>query len=104
MTHVEQELSDRHDKEHAQEMAELERKHPGATERRKACEDRRAAVKKHEVELVKHRHDESFHGMQVPKLRADSFWKNNRARILEETHQDEKMKKLKAKLQAEGKL
>lgn len=102
---LEKEMQEKHDKAHAEEMAELEKKHPGALERRKACEEKRAAVKKHELQLMQHRHDESFHGMQVPgKLKADSFWKNNRAQILADTHEDQQMEKLRSKLKAEGKM
>ena len=104
VTIIEKALLDKHEKEHAEEMDKLEREHPGATDRRKACQDKRAAVKKHELKLMHDRHDESFHGMNMAKLKADRYWLNNRAQILADTHEDDKMKKLKAKLQAEGKM
>jgi len=95
----------KHDEETKKELAELEKKYPGITERRKACEARRAEVKKHEMQLLKHRHDESWHGLQIPgKLKASEYGDRWRAAMLQETHQDAKMEALKQRLQAEGHL
>lgn len=93
---LEKELNGRHAAEHEKEMAELEKLHPGAIERRKACEARRAAIKEKEVKLVLDRHAESFPSMGG---KTRSWAEQKRQKALDETLQDGKMKKLQEKLE-----
>lgn len=89
-------MNERHALEHEKEMAELEKLHPGAIERRKACEAKRAAIKEKEVKLVLDRHAESFPSMGG---KTRSYAEQKRQRALDETAEDGKMRKLKEKLE-----
>lgn len=99
------EIEQHHKAKLEEELNECERKHPGAKERIRECQEKREAIKKHEVQLMQHRHDESFHGMQIGgHLKAQSYWEKQRAQLLKDTQEDEKMEKLRDQLRAAGRM
>ncbi|SCZ90149.1 BZ3500_MvSof-1268-A1-R1_Chr9g10729 [Microbotryum saponariae] len=81
------------------ELARIEEAHPGALERRKECEERRAKIKAHEVMLMQHRHAEGCPHMGG---KMQSWAERKRAQAAEDIKTDSKMEALQKKLEEQG--
>ncbi|KAL8277379.1 hypothetical protein RQP46_010219 [Phenoliferia psychrophenolica] len=83
----------------AKELRDLERDHPGALERRKECEARRAADKVHEMKLMHDRHLMTEPGMKTGKIPG---WEDKQKARREHMHLfDEEMSALERRLDEE---
>ncbi|SCV70013.1 BQ2448_1407 [Microbotryum intermedium] len=82
-----------------QELARIEEEHPGALERRKECEERRAKIKSHEVLLMQHRHAEGCPHMGG---KMQSWAEKKCAQAAEDIKTDSKMEGLQQKLEEQG--
>ncbi|KDE06122.1 hypothetical protein MVLG_03539 [Microbotryum lychnidis-dioicae p1A1 Lamole] len=81
------------------ELARIEEAHPGALERRKECEERRAKIKAHEVMLMQHRHAEGCPHMGG---KMQSWPETKRAQAAEDIKTDSKMDALQKKREEQG--
>ena len=92
------EIEEKHAALAAKELSDLERDHPGATERRKECEARRQLVKEHEMKLVHDRHEMTEPGMRTGKIPG---WADQQKARREHMHAfDLEMEALEKKLNA----
>ncbi|SGY99713.1 BQ5605_C034g11299 [Microbotryum silenes-dioicae] len=81
------------------ELARIEEAHPGALERRKECEERRAKIKAHEVMLMQHRHAEGCPHMGG---KMQSWPETKRAQAAEDIKTDSKMDAPQKKREEQG--
>ncbi|KAK4698461.1 hypothetical protein P7C70_g7814, partial [Phenoliferia sp. Uapishka_3] len=93
------EISQRHDTETKKQLEELERLHPGATERRQACEEKRREIKLKEMKLVKDRHAMTEPGMKSGHIM--SWYDKEKIRKEREVEGDRKMRELEERLDRE---
>ena len=94
--HAGEEIELRHALLAKKELDDLEREHPGATERRKECEARRAETKEKEMKLVKDRHASTEPGMKAGRIPG---WADKQAARREHEHAfDLEMEALEKKL------